>query len=210
MKTETNKFGSGVLYEAEDIEGLIFTTCTACMSIYSEFLSWANAHKDRFTMNPQIADNIIVLSCQVTDLAVLNDICHLEKFIRTFPDKHFFIGGCLARRFDIELPDGVKRLENIKKDYQLIDETWMVDFADPFWVNEFDEYSTDEMKDGHLFRNMYSLRIGVGCKGKCKYCTIRTTRGSYYELNESDAEFKIIDKDIVLISDNPTAEQIKK
>jgi hypothetical protein len=55
----------------ENLEGKIYMTCSACMSVWADGLSWANAHPERITKNPAEADNIAVLSCQVTDLAVL-------------------------------------------------------------------------------------------------------------------------------------------
>lgn len=209
MRTEENIFGSGMLYEAKDISGKIYCACTACMSIYSEFLSWANfVGGDRFTLYQDKADSIIVLSCQVTDLAVLNDIVTLEDLMKKNKSADFYIGGCLARRFDIELPTGVKRLDNISEDGHIIYSRWMVDYKHPFWVKEFDE-SDGELKDGHIFRNMYPLRIGVGCAGKCKYCTIRYTRGEHKKLEPNIREFEF-DEDVVLIADSPSVEQLKR
>jgi len=203
MKQETNKFGTGSLYEVEDIKGNIHCVCTACMSIYSEFLSWANANSDRFTGFSADADSIVVLSCQVTDLAVLNDLRHLEGLMDKHPHKKFYIGGCLARRFDIRLPGGVRRLDNISSEGTQIDKTDLIQYAAPFWVEDFENQKTE----GRLFRDMYPLRIGVGCKNKCTYCTIRITRGEYREIPYSKDEF-ISHDNVVLIADSPTSKQI--
>ncbi|MFX0136527.1 MAG: hypothetical protein ACFFDN_23005 [Candidatus Hodarchaeota archaeon] len=204
-----NKFGSGIIYDSIDVKGSIYATCAACMSIYAEFLSWANDNEDRFVNNPIYASSIIILSCQVTDLAVLNDLRCLEKLMNNYPDKTYYIGGCLARRFDIDLPKNVRRLDNIKIDYKPLNKTWMLNYEYPFWVDNFSEDSPDKLSDGHLFRNMYPLRIGTGCSGKCKYCTIRVTRSEHSELDISWSEFCNF-KNPVLIADSPSKELILK
>ena len=86
MIQEKNVFGEGELYEADDLDGKIYVICCACMSIYSEFLSWANKYPDRMTNDPFKAKNIIILSCQVTDLSILNDLNTLESLKRLFKD----------------------------------------------------------------------------------------------------------------------------
>lgn len=69
------------------------------------------------------------------------------------------------------------------------------------------------MSNGNLFRDMYMLKIGAGCHGKCKYCTIRDTRGEGYEMEaEGQVEefLNHVDKEgVVIISDSPTVKQIK-
>jgi len=206
MKTEKNKFDAGAFFEDSDLSGKIFCSCAACMSVYSEFLSWANAHPDRMTENPEESNNIVVLSCQVTDLAVLNDLRTLEMYMAAFPGKRFFIGGCLAKRFDIELPEGVGRLDSFYSDRTFIENFNLVNYEKPFWVPEFKEDSPP-LLPGHLFRKSYPLRIGVGCEGSCTYCTIRTTRGPYREITPAKFEFDYADN-IVLIADNPSEEQL--
>jgi tRNA A37 methylthiotransferase MiaB len=202
---EKNVFGTGTLYEADDLKGSVYCLCTACMSIWSEFLSWANYILDegKLVDNPMVADNIVVLSCQVTDLAILNDLRELERLAELAPGKNYFIGGCLARRFDIELPPMVKRLDHIRHDYQYIKHKDIIHYAKPFWVKQFDE-NDDDFDDGRLFRDMYPLRVSVGCGKNCEYCTIRTTRGEAYQLNT----FRLIEEfkhnnDVVLIADSP-------
>lgn len=210
MHAVDNKFGIGVLYEEKDLKGLTYAVCTACMSIWSEFLSWANAHRGWMADAPAIADNIVVLSCQVTDLAVLNDLQHLEVLMKMYPGKKFFVGGCLARRFDIPLPEDVHRLDNLKSDHTMIEDRNLVFYSKPFWVLNFDENESKPLADGHLFRNMYPLRIGTGCKKKCTYCTIRETRGKPTVLAAKDSldEFRQFN-DILLIADSPNSAQIR-
>jgi len=207
---EKNIFGEGLLYEASDLKGTIYCLCTACMSIWSEFLSWANLNEQRFVNDPVKADNIIVLSCQVTDLAILNDLRAIEHIMEKSPGSKYYIGGCLARRFDIELPLTVKRLDHIRHDYQSIDYTNLIQYAKPFWVKQFKD-TGEELDDGRLFRDMYPLRVSVGCNKKCEYCTIRTTRGTAYQLDTVQLldEFKK-HENVVLIADSPPAQIIRE
>jgi len=53
------------------------------------------------------------------------------------------------------------------------------------------------------------MRVGVGCSGKCTYCTIRDTRGANYELSSKEllAEF-VCNDDIVFITDSISKEQL--
>ena len=207
---KTNKFGTGILTNPKDLSGYVFITSAACMTVFSETTGWANKHKNKIVDNPNDADNIIILSCQVTDLAILNDIRIAESLHREYPDKNCYIGGCLAQRFDIDLPTGIKRINHLREDYQpLIDRT-LINYEPPFWVPDFKEDDSD-VSDGHLFRNMYPLRVGSGCHGKCKYCTIKITRGVAYDLDPDglESEFKQ-NNDIVIIADSVSSEQIKQ
>lgn len=209
MKTVINKFGTGVLFDVDDLVGsLIYFHCTACMSIWSETLTWCNAHTDRITTQPELAAHIVVLSCQVTDLAVLNDIRTIERFHELYPNKSIYVGGCLAKRFDIELPSYVLRLNNISEDKQTINSTELITFEKPFWVKDFKE-DPDDMKAGNLFRNHHPIRIGVGCSNKCTYCTIRDTRGDHRQINQLSQVVDFIQhRKVVLIADNPEPEQL--
>jgi len=211
LKNETNRFGTGILYQEEDVEGSIYAVCTACMSIYSEFLSFAQANKPRMVgyIDMKIdADNVVLLGCQVTDLAVLNDLVELEFLMKKHPSKQFYVGGCLARRFDIELPKGVKRLNNIKRDYQVLHDYELVNWINPFWVKDYNPMTIE----GNLFRFDYPIRIGVGCNGSCSYCTIKVTRGENYLLDDySQLEREFLAyPNTVLIADSPTKDQLLK
>lgn len=202
MKNIVNKFGTGILYDETDIKGKIYCKCTACLSIYTDFLSWAQLNKDRIVKTPQEADSVIILGCQVTDLAILNDLQYAEKI----QHDNIFMGGCLAQRFDIEIP--YKRLDVIRIENQPIKDFALIDYAPPFWVKDFKE-NEDNFSQGNLFRNYYPLKIGAGCKGKCKYCTIKDTRGEYYEIDPFlQVEEFLTNENIVLISDSPTVKQI--
>lgn len=212
MKKETNKFGSGNLHEPEDVKGKIFTICCACSSIYSEHLSWVRANSERNVLLPAEAENVVVLSCQVTDVAILNDLRQLEQCMRKYPHLNYYVGGCLARRFDIELPEGVERITSWREDYQ---EVLMgnIYWVAPFWAKDFDHvesYEESELKDGNLFRYQYPLRISVGCQRNCAYCSIKHTRGEGYELDPSKQidEF-LAHKDVLLIADSPSETLIK-
>ena len=63
MKKITNKFGEGIIYNIDDLKGKIYATSAACMSVWSDFLSWANANENRMTDNYMEADCIVVLGC---------------------------------------------------------------------------------------------------------------------------------------------------
>ena len=210
MKEHKNIFGKGILYDETDLKGNIYATSAACMSVWSDLLSWANntVNKDRFVNDPKNADSIIVLGCQVTDLSILNDIKIAEKLYKE-TRKEIFMGGCLAQRFDIELPNFIKRLDVVRLVGQPIYNRNLINYEPPFWVKNFEK--TDELlKEGNLFRNFYPLKIGAGCHGKCKYCTITQTRGDNYEVIPENQEQEFLKFDnIVLISDSPTVSQIK-
>lgn len=193
----------------EDLEGKVYMTCSACMSVWADGLSWANAYPERIARDPEDASNLVVLSCQVTDLAILNDLRTAEGLQEKFPDKNFYISGCLGKRPDVELPDFLQRLETPREAYQFLYDKTLVNFEIPFWVKEFDE-SAEETAQGNLFRNMYPLRIGKGCPNKCTYCTIRVTRGDFeqYDAKKLEDEFLTFD-DILLVADSPTVRQVK-
>ena len=193
----------------EELIGKNYLTCSACMSVWADGLSWANAHSKKITKKPQEADNIIVLSCQVTDLAILNDLRTIENYKKNYPNKNFFISGCLGKREDVEIPDFAERLETPRENYQFIQDKTLVNFEKPFWVKNFEE-KDGEKEDGHLFRNMYPLRIGKGCPNKCTYCTIRFTRGDFeqYHSSKLEEEFLAFDN-ILLTADSPTVNQMK-
>ena len=208
MKEIKNIFGEGILYEEGDLEGKIYATSAACMSVWSDMLSFANQDPKRFVMDPQDADTIVVLGCQVTDLAVLNDL-EVAKKLHDATNKNIFIGGCLAQRMDIPLPEYMKRLDVVRVVGQELEDRSLVHYEKPFWVPDFKE-SKDNLKDGNLFRNYYPLKIGAGCHGKCKYCTIRHTRGDGYEMvPEEQIEEFLNHEHAVLTSDSPTVSQVK-
>ncbi len=206
MATETNRFGTGVLEGADALVGKVWVVNTACLSIHAEFLSWANANAERIARAESAADTLVVLGCQVTDLAVLNDLRTLGALMHRRPGKNYFVGGCLARRFDIELPGGVRRLGRVVCDGQELWYQALVQWADPFWVSNFDP-ANGSLAPGHLFRRRYPLRTSVGCSGCCTYCTIRETRGEPYTLPVNEEEF-LGHNDVVLVADSPSAEEL--
>lgn len=208
MNKIKNIFGEGTIYNKEDLGKKIYATSAACMSVWSDMLSFANKYKDRFVDNPNEADSIVVLGCQVTDLAVLNDLA-IAKRLHEKTNKDIYLGGCVAQRFDIPLPEYIKRL-NVIREYNIdLEDRYLVKYEKPFWVKDFKE-DDDNLKDGHLFRNFYPLKIGAGCHGKCKYCTIVHTRGGYYEeVPENQINEFLNHENVVLISDSPTPSQVK-
>lgn len=210
MRKAKNKFGEGILYNEEDLGNKIYATSAACMSVWSDLLSWANSNKERFVTKIEDADTIILLGCQVTDLSILNDIKIAERLNKE-ANKEIYLGGCLAQRFDIELPKYIKRLDVIRSINQPLYNRTLVKYEPPFWVKDFKDKPEDmSLREGNLFRNFYPLKIGAGCHGKCKYCTIKHTRGEGYNLDAKSQEKEFLQFDnIVLISDSPTVNQIK-
>ncbi|NCN86804.1 radical SAM protein [archaeon] len=198
------------IFDIDELTGTVFLSCAACMSVYADALSWANANKERIVKDPALADNIIVLSCQVTDLAVLSDIRTLENYMKKYVGKKYFISGCLAKRLDVKLEEGVQRLECPRKFYQPIEDKSLVKFEKPFWITNFEE-TEEQLASGNIFRNMYPLRIGKGCPFNCSYCTIRITRGKFAECysNKLEEEFLRFE-DVLLTADSPMINQIKE
>lgn len=217
-----NRFGHGTLYSMDELISeqseisipMIYATSTACMSVTSDLMSWASEKHSNIVFvdkNGEKYNNIIiVLGCQVTDLAILNDIKTAERLHDENPKATIYMGGCLAYRFDIELPKYIRRLAATRIEYNPIDmESNSIQWEKPFWVKNWEE-SDEEFSDGHLFRDMYPLKIGAGCSGKCKYCTIRDTRGQGYEADAFLQVKEFLDhNDVVLVSDSPTVQQIK-
>ena len=201
MIVKENKFGTGAIYQGDALVGPVYLHCVACMTIHTETLGWAAKNKHKIIDIPEHASEIVVLSCQVTDLAILNDINSAEAFASLYPQATIYIGGCLAQRFDIELPKNVRRLEHLRSDYTPANNDSLVTYAAPFW----------DRKE-NLFRDHYPLRVGVGCHGKCQYCTIRTTRGPAYQLDieklESDFASAPEGKTILPIADSMQPKQI--
>lgn len=162
---------------------------------------------------PWDADIIIVVGCQVTDLAILNDIRLAEMLHKQFPHAVICIGGCLAQRLDVELPEFIRRVDFGREEYEELDKSVLrhIFWEKPFWVSDQTWKSNkDDFSEGNLFRNMYPLKIGAGCTEKCKCCTIRDTRGKYYETDAFRQVNEFLNHDnIVLVSDSPTPKQIR-
>lgn len=223
----TNKFGTGDVYTLEDVlmttgrTGRIVAYCTsaACMSVTSDMKSWVGVNhsvEKIIFVSKNVAKNnnmIIVLGCQVTDLAILNSIRLVEKLHEENPTALVYVGGCLAYRFDVELPPYAHRLASARCTYTPTNSTWSqtINWEKPFWVKEADwEANKDSMAEGRLFRDMYALKIGAGCNGKCTYCNVNSIRGVGYEADAYLQVKEFIDnEDVVLVSDSPTSKQIK-
>ena len=221
---KVNIFGIGQIYTMDELIAenslngipLVYCTSTACMSVTSDMLSWvaqSDVNNIAFVSKnkPDYNNVIIVLGCQVTHLAILNDIRTAERLHEENPGAKVYMGGCLAQRFDIELPDFINRLDVTFSPYKEIIpyDMKLIHWEKPFWVKDWSD-SDGEFEDGHLFRNYYPLKIGAGCDFNCKYCTIKGTRGVGYE---TDAYLQVLEflhnSDVVLISDRPTDRQIK-
>lgn len=211
MKIKHNKFGSSTVYEAKDfINRKLYIFNVACLTIQAEVLGWANCNQNMIVKDPNLADDIIVLGCQVTDLSILNDFNTLNKFKEKFPYKRIFIGGCLAMRFDIKMPENIDRVDFLRSDYQPIYNHDLITWQTPYWIPD---YNANIDQHNFLRKNNYPLRISVGCHGKCSYCTIRITRGDQYELSFAELEqdikrFSHSKIPIVAIADTLSVNQI--
>lgn len=223
MRITKNRFGEGILYSIDDIisprfrpDAKVYCECAACMSVYTDMLSFLSSGSllpckyFSKTNNAGVTD-IIVLGCQVTDLAILNDIRTAERLHKENPDATVYMGGCLAQRFDIQLPDFVRRLDVVRNETVAL-RSFFKDFViwqKPFWIT--DELGSGDYDNGNLFRNSTPIKIGAGCHGKCKYCTIRDTRGDNYAADAylQIAEFLSAEGDVVFVSDSPTVQQVE-
>lgn len=219
---QSNRFGSGELFSIEELlekspNAKVYCESTACMSVTSDMWSFASANRSiNWTTDVTKANIVIVLGCQVTDLAILNDIAHAETLHVLAPKAQVYMGGCLAQRFDIELPEFIRRLDVSRAENEPIYEPALdfIVWQRPFWVQSEDWKPGNRFGPGQLFRDMYPLKIGAGCHRKCKYCTIRDTRGPGYEIEPQRQVNEFLDavrhgKQVVLVSDSPSVEQIK-
>lgn len=225
MKNITNRFGTGNHLDITDLEGhKVLVVSTACMSVTSDIETYIQSGLNdssnvtcEFVTQPAEADDILVLGCQVTDLSILNDIRTAEEYHQGYPNARVIMGGCLAYRFDIEIPDWCQRIGVLRKEGVAISEDAIkrVTWKTPFWTDD-DGFDAMGRRSGDLFRNYYPIKIGAGCHGKCKYCTIRDTRGGSFELDAATQVKDFLDvsknakyEGVVLISDSPSVKQIK-
>lgn len=225
MRLMKNRFGEGTLYALYDVlhsmDGAmdgkypkIYCECTACMSVYTDmlsYLSYTGCTPCFAKKNDKTVSDVIVLGCQVTDLAILNDIRTAERLHEENPNANVYMGGCLAQRFDIELPTFIKRLDVARVESSIIKENAkdFITWQKPFWIN--DDLGAGDYDNGNLFRNSTPIKIGAGCAGQCKYCTIRDTRGDSYERDAymQVEEFVNAQGDIVFVADSPSVQQVK-
>lgn len=234
MKKLTNRFGTEEVYEISDIESKydkVLIASAACLSVTSDAWSYTGVYgaenPAKFVSIMEFASEyymdkgeksfaVIVLGCQVTDLSILNDIRTAEMYKNKYSKADIFMGGCLGQRFDIELPEFIKRVDVFRNEKCSDIERGknIVNWENPFWVdsNEFELMRNNPYSEGNLFRDSYPLKIGAGCHGKCKYCTIRDTRGQSYEANVKDFESELrhvpSGRGIVIVSDSPTVNQM--
>lgn len=228
MRDINNKFGSqkmwtlsdGAKLSEKETKGVIsaYIACTACLSVYTDMLSYISKYpygenKDiNFTSHlNELTDIAIVLSCQVTDLSIYNDISVMQEIHEKYPDITVYCGGCLAQRFDIPLPKYVRRMDVERAENTPLtkDAFTKIDYRKPFWNKDLPD-DADDFEDGNLFRHMYPLKVGAGCHGGCKYCTIRDTRGPSYALDASSQVQEFLEHDdVVIVCDAPSVKQIK-
>lgn len=206
-RRELNRFGAADVLTPENLPRPVYIECAACLSVYSEWWEWAEDHADRITRNPAGAASIVVLGCQVTDLAVLNDFRTAERLATIYPSATVYMGGCLARRFDIPMPWGrVVLVDDGRMVPTRLRDRTLVHWQAPFWIEDFAEDGTQLR--GNQFRAAYPIRVGRGCKGKCAFCTINATRGQYQEYTLDKAALAE-NPGAVLVGDSPTTAQVE-
>lgn len=207
MYIATNKFGEKTIYDETDLEGkkVYFFNC-ACLTIHAESLEWANRHVDQVVKNVKDADVVIILGCQVTDLSVLNDIMTMIAYMAKYENKEYYMGGCLAQRFDIDVEKiGCKRMDILRVGAEYIKDPFLVKWQSPYW--------NPTVKD--FLRYNYPLRVSAGCHGKCEYCTIKITRGKAFDIpieNHLTTLKKFVNKDYVItaVADTMAVDKIKE
>lgn len=208
-----NEFGTGEITRPEElISKNVFITSAACLTVTTETQMWASSCVKsgigNITPLPETADVIIVLACQVTDLAILNDFKIAERYQYNYPKADIYIGGCLAQRFDIEMPEGIGRIDHLRDSNSGISVKNTVFWEDPFWIEDFHSRFDGA---GELFREEAPVMLGSGCHGKCKYCTIKVTRGTPYKVLESVVADGIINNDsVVFVADTISVGQIEQ
>jgi len=212
MFISTNKFGTANIYEESDIlNKKIYIYNCACLTIHTETLGWANKHKNCIVNNPVDADVIIVLGCQVTDLAIHNDIQTLLAFQFKYgcEDKLILFGGCIGQRFDI-FPTVFNRIDLLYSNYQPVTDDSLITWQHPFWIkqSETNSFLRTDKKDFKY------IRVGKGCHGRCQYCTIRITRKDpvTLDLNKLLPQFEECagsNKIIIPVADTLTIPQIE-
>ena len=122
-----NRYGHRTIYDETALrKSSNYIISASCLTARSEALSWANFPSTNITRNPFISDNIIIQGCQRNDLAVLTAIELLEKYKKDYIGRNIYLTGCLAKRFDIEIPKGVHRLNTLKKGKNSINKSMLL------------------------------------------------------------------------------------
>ena len=195
----------------------VFISCAACLTVFTETLKWAN-DKDlkkfniKITYFPEDADVIIVLGCQVTDLAILNDFHILDNYMKKYPNKEYYIGGCVAQRPDIDsINNSVNRIGHLISLRSTSFNKNLVFWEKPFWIKDYNITNTK----GNLFRYDNHIQVGRGCHGKCKFCSIKTTRGKAAQVPFDIIKFEMKyyadkNKPITFVADTISYNQIKE
>lgn len=200
-----NKFGVGEVTAINGLKGNNYIISCGCLNTYAEALSWANANIVSTASTTFLADNIIIQGCQRTDLAVLEAFKQIEYCAKQYPTKQIYLSGCLAKRFDIPVLAGVKRLVPLYKDNQYIRYFHLV------------QRENQQLNWNQLFSGYYPVRIGRGgsrYRGQCNGATIRPglckIDSNYYNRVGLEREMRETDKPTVLVSDKPTVDQLNR
>jgi len=204
-----NKFGHiDRYYRIQDVKPPIYILNTGCVSSYTDALTWANQNKFHVTSNPCIAKSMIVLGCQSSDVHAYLSIKEIEGLRDRFIGRDFYIGGCLGRRADIKLPEGIKSLDVFQKE-----SLYTGGISDAFMEELFIVDQKPQRRN--IFDGYYPIKIGMGSDNppNCQNIEITrtpqkltgTTRVSKKALTYQYTKTK---RSVVLVSDDPTQEQL--
>ena len=191
-----------------------FLTCNACLSVFADGWTESCLYSDKITLDIRKATNVVLLGCQVTDLAIYASMKYLEKIMKKYPNKNFFVSGCLAQRLDVELPKGIERVRLPYSNATHLSNERKPEWQKPFWISGFKNMPSKKYSDGHTFRYSYPFRVSKGCSFNCSYCTIKHTRGERAAcdqgllIRDPYLRNKSMKDNVVLVADSPSKEEV--
>jgi len=219
------------IVQIEEIESNKYIACAACISVYADAALWTASRGSEVKAisvhnNPSAPISLIVLGCQVTDLAVLNTLkiaAQLKRDLALGGSKdEVYIGGCLGSRLDIPMEyqgETFKRVAPFSDTNRpFVPEK--VSWRYPYWADSRADYKKSTSEDGWRFRDLYPIVTSRGCTKKCTYCTVRDLRPhTFYKdlvdisnIGKLSSLFKKLKKSsartLLLTADSPSGEEI--
>ena len=181
--------------ELKDLKRPITIISVACRTVTAEWENWAQQLSPSEISGLSDARTVVILGCQVTDLAILNDLRTAERFQNAWPGKEIVLGACVAARGDVDfdfprvtLPLGIANLDSTRFSSQ------RVNWLQPFW-------SSRET----FLREGVSVRTSRGCQSACAYCSINRVRGGHEVYSISPQN---VVPGSVLVADSPSADEV--
>jgi tRNA A37 methylthiotransferase MiaB len=182
--------------ELKELKRPIAIVSAACRTVTAEWENWAQQLSSNEFSDLEGAQTMVIIGCQVTDLAILNDLRTAEHLQTIYPDKKIVLGACVAARDDISfdfprvtLPLGIANLD--ASTFSVRHVKWL----EPFW-------SPQET----FLRDGVSVRTSRGCLSACAYCSINKVRGGHevYPLSR-----RSVVPGAVLVADSPSANEVR-